>query len=83
MELVASVETPDAAVHDAEAVVVEALFADVVRGLVLTTTTVVLPGRGRPADGRLLWPVRLVRQPRRDVRSWVARWARSPPAHTA
>lgn len=83
MELVASVETPDAAIHDAEAVVVDAMFADVVRGLVLTTTTAVLPDRSRPVDGRLRWPVRPAGRPRRDVRSWVGRWARSPPAHTA
>lgn len=83
MELVASVEAPDAVVHDAEAVVVDALFADVVRGLVLTTTTALLPDRNRPVAGRLRLPVRSAHRQRRDVRSWVGRWARSPPAHPA
>jgi hypothetical protein len=79
VELVASVGTPDAAVHDAEAVIVDALFADVVRGLALTATTAVPPDRSRPVDARLRRPAH---RPR-DVRSWVGRWARSPPAHTA
>jgi hypothetical protein len=82
VELVASVETPDAAVHDAEAVIVEALFADVVRGLALTTTTTTSPARNGPADGRPQWPVRHGHRPRREVRSWIGWWARSPPALT-
>jgi hypothetical protein len=82
VELVASVGTPDAAVHDAEAVIVDALFADVVRGLALTATTAVPPDRSRPVDARLRRPVRPAHRPR-DVRSWVGRWARSPPAQTA
>ncbi|MBF4590245.1 hypothetical protein [Curtobacterium sp. VKM Ac-1395] len=82
MELVASVETPDAAVHDAEMVIVDALFADVVRGLVLTTTTAVPPDRRCPVDGRPQWLVRRAHRPLREIRSWIGWWARSPPAHT-
>jgi len=82
VELVASVETPDAAVHDAEAVIVDALFADVVRGLVLTTTTATSPAGSRPVDGRPQWLVRRAHRPLREIRSWIGWWARSPPAHT-
>ncbi|OII34860.1 hypothetical protein BIU98_02565 [Curtobacterium sp. MMLR14_010] len=84
MELVASAQTADAAIHDAEAVIVDTLFADLVRGLMASsTTTAVLPGRSRPVDGRPRPLVRSARRAWRDVRSWVGRWARSPPAHTA
>lgn len=83
MELVAALEPPevdDALLREAESVIVEALFADVVRDGFATTTRLAprpLPGDGmlRPGDG-----VQPLRPARPRNHSSADRWARSPPA---
>ncbi|MGU3409759.1 hypothetical protein ACLBWP_06590 [Microbacterium sp. M1A1_1b] len=73
-------EVDDALLRDAESVIVDALFAEVVRDGFRTTTG--LAPRPTPSDG----PVRPGdgEQPPRPVRhddvSSADRWARSPPA---